>query len=72
MLRFVVYDPASRSTRELLADFAAIMRALRDRGVMRTNNNPILLIESRTGRSAGLSTAIRGIATRVYNCATAS
>jgi hypothetical protein len=41
MLRIMVYDSASRSTRELLADFAAIMRALRDRGVVRTNNNPI-------------------------------
>lgn len=37
----MVYDSESRSTRELLADFAAIMRALRDRGVVRTNNNPI-------------------------------
>ncbi len=35
------YDPASRSTRELLADFAAIMRTLRERGVVRTYNNPI-------------------------------
>lgn len=41
MLQFVEYAPASRSTRDLLADFAAIMRALRDRGVVRTNNNPI-------------------------------
>lgn len=41
MLSFMAYEPASRSTRELLADFAAIMRALRDRGVVRTNNNPI-------------------------------
>lgn len=35
------YDPSSRSTRELLADWAAIMRQLRDRKVIRTNNNPI-------------------------------
>jgi hypothetical protein len=35
------YDPAARSTRELLADWAAIMRVLRERGVIRTNNNPI-------------------------------
>ncbi len=41
MLRAVTYDPVSRSTRELLADFAAIMRTLRDRGIVRTNNNPI-------------------------------
>jgi hypothetical protein len=37
----VTYDPASRRTRELLADWAAIMRQLRDRGIIRTNNNPI-------------------------------
>ena len=35
------YDPAKRSTRELLADWAAIMRQLRARDVVRTNNNPI-------------------------------
>jgi hypothetical protein len=35
------YDPAKRSTRELLADWAAIMRQLRARDVIRTNNNPI-------------------------------
>ena len=35
------YDPAKRSTRELLADWAAIMRQLRTRDVIRTNNNPI-------------------------------
>ena len=35
------YDASSRSTRHLLADWAAIMRQLRDRGVIRTNNNPI-------------------------------
>jgi hypothetical protein len=37
----MTYDPASRTTRELLGDWAAIMRALRDREVIRTNNNPI-------------------------------
>jgi len=37
----VTDDPSSRSTRELLADWAAIMRQLRDRGIIRTNNNPI-------------------------------
>ena len=37
----MTYDPALRSTRELLADWAAIMRQLRDRGIIRTNNNPI-------------------------------
>ena len=35
------YDPANRSTRDLLADWAAIMRQLRARDVIRTNNNPI-------------------------------
>lgn len=34
------YDPASRSTPELLADWAAIMRQLRLRDVVRTSNNP--------------------------------
>jgi hypothetical protein len=37
----VTYKPGKRSTRELLLDWATIMRALRDRGVIRTNNNPI-------------------------------
>ena len=37
----MTYDPAARSTRELLGDFAALMRELRSRGVIRTNNNPI-------------------------------
>ena len=41
MLCVMLYEPTSRSTRELLADFAAIMRTLRERGVVRTNNNPI-------------------------------
>lgn len=35
------YDPASRTTRELLADWSAIMRELRRREVVRTQNNPI-------------------------------
>ena len=35
------YDPAKRTTRQLLADWAAIMRQLRARDVIRTNNNPI-------------------------------
>jgi hypothetical protein len=35
------YDPSSRSTRELLSDFAAIMRELRARDVVRTQNNPL-------------------------------
>jgi len=35
------YDASSRSTRELLADWAAIMRALHAREVVRTQNNPI-------------------------------
>jgi hypothetical protein len=37
----MTYDPSSRTTRELLADWAAIMRQLRARDVIRTNNNPI-------------------------------
>lgn len=32
---------ATRTTRELLAQWAAIMRELKDRGVVRTQNNPI-------------------------------
>lgn len=35
------YDPSSRSIRELLADWAAIMRELRARDIVRTQNNPI-------------------------------
>jgi hypothetical protein len=34
------YHPATHSTRELLADWAAIMRELVDRDVVRTQNNP--------------------------------
>jgi uncharacterized protein DUF6998 len=37
----LTYDPSSRSTRDLLVDFASIMRTLRTRGVVRTHNNPI-------------------------------
>lgn len=36
-----LYDAGSRTTRELLADWAAIMRQLAARGIVRTNNNPI-------------------------------
>src|SRR3954454_23486403 len=36
----MTYDPASRSNRELLADRAAIMRQLRERDIIRTNNSP--------------------------------
>jgi hypothetical protein len=39
--RTMTYDPATRTTPELLGDWAAIMRALRDRDVVRTNNNPV-------------------------------
>lgn len=35
------YEPDARSTREVLRDWAAIMRALRRREIIRTNNNPI-------------------------------
>lgn len=37
----VRYDPAGRTTTELLADWAAVMRELRHRDVIRTNNNPV-------------------------------
>jgi hypothetical protein len=37
----IPYEPSTRTTRELLADWAAIMRQLRARKVIRTNNNPI-------------------------------
>jgi len=36
----VSYDPSTRTTRELLADWAAIMRELVKRDVVRTQNNP--------------------------------
>lgn len=35
------YDPASRSTGDLLRDWAAVMRELRKRDVIRTNNSPV-------------------------------
>jgi hypothetical protein len=35
------FSPASLSARELLGAFAAIMRELRTREIVRTNNNPI-------------------------------
>lgn len=35
------YEPASRSTGDLLRDWAAVMRELRHRDVIRTNNNPV-------------------------------
>jgi hypothetical protein len=37
----VGYDPETRTTAELLQDWAATMRALRKRNVIRTNNNPV-------------------------------
>ena len=36
----MTYDPSSRTTRELLSDWAAIMRELVHRDVVRTQNNP--------------------------------
>jgi hypothetical protein len=35
------YDPASRSTADLLCDWASVMRELRARDIIRTNNNPV-------------------------------
>lgn len=35
------YNPAERTTPELFADWAAVMRELRVRDVVRTNNNPV-------------------------------
>jgi len=35
------YDPGQRTTVELLADWAAVMRELRRRDIIRTNNNPV-------------------------------
>lgn len=35
------YDPGSRTTPELLRDWGAVMRELRIRDVVRTNNNPV-------------------------------
>ncbi len=37
----MTYDPAGRTTPELFADWAAVMRELRVRDVVRTNNNPV-------------------------------
>jgi hypothetical protein len=37
----VTYDAAKRSTGDLLRDWAAVMRELRRRDVIRTNNNPV-------------------------------
>jgi hypothetical protein len=37
----MTYDAAGRTTAELLADWAAVMRELRRREVIRTNNNPV-------------------------------
>ncbi len=35
------YDTGEKTTPELLGDWAAIMRELRERDVIRTNNNPV-------------------------------
>jgi len=35
------YEPSQRTTPQLLEHWAAIMRQLRDRGIIRTNNNPV-------------------------------
>jgi hypothetical protein len=40
-LRCMAYDPETRPTAELLQDWAATMRALRKRDIIRTNNNPV-------------------------------
>ncbi len=37
----MTYEPSSRSIAQLLADWGAIMRDLRLRDVIRTNNNPV-------------------------------
>ena len=37
----MTYNPADRTTDELLGDWAAIMRELRKRDIIRTNNNPV-------------------------------
>ncbi len=37
----MTYDPETRTTSQLLSDWAAIMRQLRVRDVVRTNNNPV-------------------------------
>jgi len=40
-VRRVSYDASRKDKRELLSDWVAIMRQLRELGVIRTNNNPI-------------------------------
>ncbi len=37
----MTYDASERTTSELLADWGAVMRELRVRDVIRTNNNPV-------------------------------
>jgi len=37
----VTYDPETRTTSQLLSDWATIMRELRERDIIRTNNNPV-------------------------------
>ncbi len=37
----MTYAPSGRSIPQLLADWGAIMRELRERDVIRTNNNPV-------------------------------
>jgi len=37
----VTYEPADLSTPQLLADWSAVMRELRVRDIIRTNNNPV-------------------------------
>lgn len=37
----MAYAPANKTTPELLEDWAAVMRELRKRDVVRTNNNPV-------------------------------
>ncbi len=54
----VEYDPSERNTPQLLGDWAAIMRELADRDVIRTNNNPLgdiaeLVVASHFGGKRG-------------------
>ena len=37
----MTFDPDSMTIRELLATYAAVLRELRDRGVVRTSNSPV-------------------------------
>lgn len=37
----MTYDPSHRTTGQLLQDWTAVMRELRARDVLRTNNNPV-------------------------------